>query len=137
MMQASSGRPGETSPAPESSLVRPPDRRRILPWKIRVKVLSAPAAQRGRTTLTVIFARRQDARREEDGPAALAGRGAAGALRRGPPGGGYGAAVRRQWPTPVRCRARGSGPDCRPGYGEGAPPPSRLPCGPLSPVNFP
>jgi hypothetical protein len=29
----------------------------------------APAAQRGRTTLTVIFARREDARREEDGPA--------------------------------------------------------------------
>ena len=28
----------------------------------------APAAKRGRTTLTVIFARRQDARREEDGP---------------------------------------------------------------------
>jgi hypothetical protein len=33
----------------------------------------APAAKRGRTTLTVIFARRQDARREEDGPPALAG----------------------------------------------------------------
>ncbi len=41
----------------------------------------APAAKRGRTTLTVIFARRHNARREEDGPAT--GAGAATGVRNG------------------------------------------------------
>ncbi len=42
----------------------------------------APAAQRGRTTLIVIFARRHNARRGEDGPATGAGTATRGALRR-------------------------------------------------------
>jgi hypothetical protein len=73
----------------------------------------APAAQRGRTTLTVIFARRFDARRGRTARSALAG--AATGVRDG------GARLRacagltawRQRPAPVRCRARGGGPACR------------------------
>src|SRR6266516_6739489 len=40
----------------------------------------APAAQRGRTTLIVIFARRHNARRGEDGPATGAGAVTAGCV---------------------------------------------------------
>jgi hypothetical protein len=60
----------------------------------------APAAKRGRTTLTVIFARREDARREEDGPVGLRRRGSPGTLRPVPPACGAGEL------TGVRRRAR-------------------------------
>src|SRR5579859_6025320 len=56
----------------ESSLVRPSDRCRGLAVEDQCQG-GAPAAKRGRTTLTVIFARRQDARREEDGSVRYAG----------------------------------------------------------------
>jgi hypothetical protein len=60
----------------------------------------APAAERGRTTLTVIFARRQDARREEDGPVRLRRRGHRELLRPVPRSAGAGQL------TGVRRRAR-------------------------------
>jgi hypothetical protein len=63
----------------ESSLVRPSDRCRGLAGEDQCQG-GAPAAERGRTTLTVIFARRQDARREEDGPVRYAGGGHRGSV---------------------------------------------------------
>src|SRR6266496_1332569 len=60
----------------------------------------APAAKRGRTTLTVIFARRQDSRREEDGLVRLHRRGYPAVLRPEPPACGRGPADRRAAPRP-------------------------------------
>ena len=91
----------------------PPDRCRILPWKITVKGL--PEGTRLGAPLTVIFARRQDARREEDGPVRSCRHGHWGALRTdrlpagaGMPTGGSAAPgglppVGRGW-LPPRCR---------------------------------
>jgi hypothetical protein len=64
--------------------------------------------------LTVIFARRHNARREEDGPAALAG--AVIRVRDGGDRQVAGVGERRVGggPLPVRCCARGSGPGCHP-----------------------
>ena len=84
----------------------PPDRCRILPWKITVKGL--PEGTRLGAPLTVIFARRQDARREEDGPVRSCRHGHWGALRTGPPACGCGDADRRQrrarWASARRAR---------------------------------
>jgi hypothetical protein len=49
-----------------SVLPRPPDRCRVFAVEDHCQG-GAPAAKRGRTTLTMIFARRNDARRGEDG----------------------------------------------------------------------
>ena len=55
----------------ESREVRPPDRRQVLPWKISVKggacAIATGDAPLG-APLTVIFARRENARRGEGGP---------------------------------------------------------------------
>ncbi len=80
-------------------LPRPPDRCRGLAVEDQCQG-GAPAAKRGRTTLTVIFARRQDARREEDGPVGLRWRGHRAALGPAPPAAGAGEL------TGVRRRAR-------------------------------
>jgi hypothetical protein len=53
--------PREAIKEAESSLVRPPGWRRILPWKINSQEWRA-------ALLTVIFPRRQNARRGEDAP---------------------------------------------------------------------
>jgi hypothetical protein len=59
----------------ESRLVRPPDRCRVLPWKIRGKGGACAIACDAKAVapLPVIFARRQDARRGEDGSVTCAG----------------------------------------------------------------
>ena len=64
-----------TAPCRQSNRPRPPDRCRILAVEDHCQGRRvAPSETRAqRALLTVIFARRQDARREEDGPAALAG----------------------------------------------------------------
>jgi hypothetical protein len=56
----------------------PPCLRPALDLITRLLTTRPCAAQRGRTTLTVIFARRENARREEDGPAGSRGRGSSG-----------------------------------------------------------
>jgi hypothetical protein len=66
----------------------------------------APGAKRGRTTLTVIFARRQDARREGDGRSALAG--AATSRRRAPVMAGCGPAFLRQSRRPQGSARKGA-----------------------------
>jgi hypothetical protein len=75
-----------------------------LPWKISVKggacAIAAGDAPLG-APLTVIFARRHDARREEDGPVALAGAVTKGGVTAGTAGrrvrgnGGSGSGPRR------------------------------------------
>jgi hypothetical protein len=74
----------------------------------------APGAQRGRTTLIVIFVRRHNARCEEDGPGQLCSAVTEAAGRRDCLRAGAGVTAWRQGPAPVRDCARGSGPDCRP-----------------------
>ncbi len=69
----------------------------------------APAAQRGRTTLPVIFARRENVRRAEDGPASSRGRGHRGALRCGLPACGCGPADLVAVPRPEGSRPAGRG----------------------------
>jgi hypothetical protein len=70
----------------------------------------APAAQRGRTTLPVIFARRENARREEDGPASSRGRGASvRVLLREVPACGWGPADLVAAPRPEGSRPAGRG----------------------------
>jgi hypothetical protein len=93
----------------------------------------APAAKRGRTTLTVIFARRQNARCGRTARPLLQAR--SPRVRNGEDLQAAGAGVARGGSGPRRCaRARGSGPSCRPAA-------ARLPATPaarsavLSPVH--
>ena len=94
---------------------RPPDRCRVLAVEDQSES-GAPAAKRGRTTLTLIFARRQQCpvrggrprRCRRESPRCVprvAGLAGAGPRRCG------------QLPTPVRC-AKGSGPSCPATNGE-------------------
>jgi hypothetical protein len=112
----------------ESSLARPLDRCRFFAVEDHSQEWCvAPSEGRDRDAtvcdarsalFTVIFARRHDARREEDGPAALAG--AITGVRDGGdrPGGWCEVTARRHRPAPVRGSARGSGSGCRPHSGE-------------------
>jgi hypothetical protein len=67
-------------PTPRRSLLpRLPDRCRVLPRKIRVQGERSEFTQAQRAPLTLILARRQNARREEDGPVSFRGPPCAGA----------------------------------------------------------